>query len=251
MTALLGEGKDLQPLTRMLIGLTNGNPFFIEETVRNLVETDVLAREGQAYRLVKSLPTIPVPSTVQAVLAARVDRLGAAEKTVLQIGSVIGNTMSFALLQAIANKPEEEFQRIINRLMTAAFISPISLFPELEYSFKHALTHEVVYEGLLHEHRRRLHVEILGAIERLYADRLPEHIERLAYHAYRGQLWEQAVTYLGQAGRKAAALSALQEARTLFEQALEAVSKLPPSVSTLELSVSDPSRASARAEPAR
>ena len=234
LTALLGDGQDLQPLKRMLIGLTNGNPFFIEETVRNLVETDVLAREGPAYRMVKPLPTIPVPSTVQAVLAARVDRLGAAEKTVLQIGSVIGNTMSFALLQAIANKPEEEFQRLINRLMTAEFISPISLFPELEYSFKHALTHEVVYEGLLHEHRRRLHVGILGAIERLYADRLPEHIERLAYHAYRGQLWEQAVTYLGQAGRKAAALSALQDARTLFEQALEAVSKLPPSVSTLE-----------------
>jgi predicted ATPase len=234
LTALLGEGRDLQPLKGVLIERTNGNPFFLEENVRNLVETGVVVREGRDYRLVKALPTILVPATVQAVLAARVDRLPPEEKTILQIAAVIGDTVPFVLLQAIAGEPEGELQRVLTRLVAAEFLYQASLFPELEYTFKHALTHEVVYDSLLHEHRRRLHVQILEAIERLYPDRLPEQVERLAHHAVRGQLWEQAVTYLDQAGRKAAARSALQDARACFEQALEALATLPESQSTLE-----------------
>jgi tetratricopeptide (TPR) repeat protein len=234
LTALLGEGPDLQPLKHVLIERTDGNPFFLEENVRNLVETEVVMREGGVYRLVKALPTIRVPATVQAVLAARVDRLLSEEKTILQIAAVIGTTVPFALLQGIAEEPEEELQRVLAHLTAAEFLYQTSLFPELEYSFKHALTHEVVYHSLLHEQQRRLHVQVLDAIERLYPDRLPDEIEGLAYHAFRGEVWDKSVTYLGQAGRKAAARSALSDARTCFEQALAALERLPESRSTLE-----------------
>src|SRR4029453_2687030 len=108
------------------------------------------------------------------------------------------------------------------------------LFPDLEYAFKHALTHEVTYGGLLQERRRELHAQLVGAIERLYRDRLGEQIERLAHHALRGELREKAVYYLRQAGLKAAARSALPDARVWFEQALGVLEALPERQSTLE-----------------
>jgi class 3 adenylate cyclase/tetratricopeptide (TPR) repeat protein len=234
LTILLGEDRDLQPLKRILIERTDGNPFFLEENVRNLAETEVLVRKGSAYQLTKPLPTVFVPATVQAVLAARVDRLPPDEKTILQLAAVIGHTLPFALLKEISEAPEEELQRVLAHLTAAEMLYQTSLFPELEYGFRHALTHEVVYQSLLHDQQRRLHVQILGAIERLYPDRLIEHIERLAHHAFRGELWEEAVTYLCQAGRKARARSALQDARAWFENALRALEMLPASQTTLE-----------------
>jgi len=232
--ALLGGDGQLQPLKQLLVQLTEGNPFFLEESVRTLMETGVLAGERGAYRLTKPLQSIQVPVTVQSFLAARIDRLPSEEKTLLQAAAVIGKDVPHMLLQAIAQFHEEDLRRALAHLQTTEFLYEASLFPELAYTFKHALTHEVAYGSLLHERRRTLHTRIVEAIERLYPDRLAEHVERLAHHAIRGELWGKAVGYLRQAGAKAFARSANWEAATCFEQALAALAHLPETRDTLE-----------------
>src|SRR6516164_8288231 len=225
--ALLGGASELEPLKQILITRTEGNPFFLEESVRTLVETKVLAGQPGAYTLATPLQTLHIPATVQAILAARIDRLQAEEKSLLQSAAVIGKDVPFPLLQAIADLPEEELRRGLGHLRTAEFLYEISLFPDLEYTFKHALTHEMVYQSLLQERRRALHSRIVGAIEQLYPDRWTEHVERLAHHAFRGEAWEKAVAFLHQAGRKAVERSAHREATACFEQAFDALRHLP------------------------
>ena len=227
--ALLGDDPSLAPLTRLLSARTGGNPFFLEESVRTLVETQVLVGEHGAYRLTQPLDSLQVPATVQAVLAARIDRLSPEEKRLLQTAAVIGTEVPFPLLQAIAALPEDELHRGLARLQAAEFLYETSLFPEPAYTFKHALTHEVAYGGLLQERRRTLHAGIVEASETLYRDRLSDQVERLAYHAVRGEVWEKALHYSRQAGARALARSANQEAVTYFEGALAALQHLPDS----------------------
>jgi predicted ATPase/class 3 adenylate cyclase len=234
LQALLGDDASLQPLTQLLITRTQGNPFFLEESVRTLVETGVLVGAPGAYHLGQALPTIQVPATVQAVLAARIDRLPSEEKRLLQTAAVIGTEVPLDLLQAIAELPEAVLQRGLTHLQAAEFLYETRLFPERECTFKHALTHEVAYGSLLQERRRVLHAKIVEAIEQRAPDRLAEQIERLAYHALRGELWEKAVHYLRQAGLKATAQLALPDAHVWFEQALGVLEALPESQSTLE-----------------
>ena len=213
LAALLGDDPSLAPLKHILITRTEGNPFFLEESVRTLVETTVLVGERGASRLGKPLESLQVPATVQAVLAARIDRLPPAEKRLLQTAAVIGTEVPFALVQAIGELSEEALRSALGHLQAAAFLYETSLFPEHAYTFKHALTHEVAYGSLLQERRRALHASIVAASERLYADRLPEQAERLAQHAVRGEVWDKAVAYCRQAGTRALARSALREVR--------------------------------------
>ncbi len=234
---LLGPDTGLEPLRRLLIARTEGNPFFLEESVRALVEAGALLGERGGYRLARPLPTIQVPATVQAVLAARIDRLPPGEKTLLQTASVIGKDVPSTLLQAIAELPEEALRQGLTRLQAAEFLYEMSLFPEPEYTFKHALTHEVAYGSLLQDRRRTLDCRIVETLERLYPDRLPEQVERLAHHAFRGEVWEKAVSYLRQAGAKAAGRSAHREAVAYFEQALVALQHLPESSARLEQAI--------------
>src|SRR5262249_51877348 len=163
LQALLGDDITLEPLKHTLIERTEGNPFFLEESVRTLVESQVLVGEPGAYRLAQALGTIQVPATVQAVLAARRDRLPAEEKTLLQTAAVIGKDIPFALLQAITALAEETLRGALAHLHTAEFLYEASLFPELEYTFKHALTQEVAYGSLLYAQRRALHAGIVEA----------------------------------------------------------------------------------------
>src|SRR5262245_53827490 len=232
LEALLGDDSSLAPLKRLLV--RRGNPFFLEETVWTLVETKALEGERGRNRLTQPVQAIQVPPTVQSMLAARIDRLRPDDKRLLQVASVIGKDVPFGLLQAIAELPESELRRGLDRLQAAEFLYETGLYPDLEHSFKHALTHEVTYSGLLRERRRELHARIVYAIETLHRDRLGEEIERLAQHAHRGELWEKAVDYLRRAGVKAAGRSALQEARAWFEQALGTLEALPVDQSTLE-----------------
>jgi class 3 adenylate cyclase len=227
LDALLGDDPGLSLLKQLLV--KRGNPFFLEETVRMLVETKVLRGERGRYRLTQTVQAIQIPPTVQVMLAARIDRLAPEQKRLLQTASVVGKDVPFALLQAIAELPDEALRRGLDHLQAGEFLYETGLYPDLEYSFKHALTHEVTYGGLLQERRRGLHARIADAIERLYTDRLPEHIDQLAHHAHRGELWPKAVTYLRQAGAKAAGHSAYGQAITLFEQALSALDHLPES----------------------
>jgi class 3 adenylate cyclase/tetratricopeptide (TPR) repeat protein len=237
LQALLGDDPSLVPLKRLLIERTEGNPFFLEESVRALVETGVLVGERGAYRLAKPIESMQVPATVQAVLAARVDRLPPEEKRLLQTAAVIGTEVPFALLQAIVELSEEELRRGLGHLQAAEFLYETSLFPELGYTFKHALTHEVTYSGLLQERRHALHAGIVAAIERRYANRLPEQVERLAHHALRGAVWDKALAYCQQAGEKALARSSHREALGFFEQALDALPHLPETRDTCEQAI--------------
>src|SRR4029450_10363457 len=230
LDALLGDDLGLVPLKERLV--KRGNPFFLEETVRTLVETQVLVGERGRYRLTQPVQSIKVPATVQAMIAARIDRLSAEDKRLLQVAAVVGKDVPFTLLEPIADLPDEVLRGAHKHLQAAEFLDQIEQLPDLVYSFKHALTHEVTYGGLLQEHRRELHARIVAAIETLYLDRLAEQIERLAHHALHGQLQEKAVGYLRQAGLKAAARSALLEAKAWFEQALELLAVLPESPST-------------------
>jgi len=203
LDALLGEDPGLVPLKQLLV--KRGNPFFLEETVRTLVETKALAGEHGRYQLMQPVQAIQVPPTVQVMLAARIDRLLPEDKRLLQVASVVGKDVPFALLQAVAELPDDALRRGLDRLQGAEFLYETGLYPDPEHSFKHALTHEVTYGGLLQERRRELHARILAAIETRHRERLGEQIERLAHHALRAELREKAVHYLRQAGLKAAA----------------------------------------------
>ena len=234
LQALVGDDPSLAPLTRLLIQRTEGNPFFLEESVRTLVETGALVGEPGAYRMAHALPTMQVPATVQAVLAARIDRLPPEEKRLLQTAAVMGTEVPLTLLQAVIELPEEALRLSLTHLQDAEFLYEASLFPELVYTFKHALTQEVAYGSLLREQRRTLHARIVEAIEALYADRVVEQVERLAHHALRGEVWDKALPYCRQAGAKAFARAALREAAAVFEQALVALGHLPESRDTRE-----------------
>jgi class 3 adenylate cyclase/tetratricopeptide (TPR) repeat protein len=243
LQALLGDDEEahgrapLQPLTQLLIARTEGNPFFLEESVRTLVEMGVLVGEPGAYELVKSLETLQVPATVQAVLAARVDRLPAEDKHLLQTAAVIGTIVPFPLLQAIAELSETALHRGLAHLQAAEFLYETRLFPDHEYAFKHALTYEVAYGGLLQERRRTLHARIVETLEELVKDGVTEQVERLAHHALRGEVWDKALTYCRQAGEKAMARSACREAVGYFEQALSALPHLPAKRDTHEQAI--------------
>jgi len=227
LQALLGDDPSLAPLKQLLIVRTEGNPFFLEESVRTLVETSVLVGKAGAYRLTQELLTIQVPATVQAMLAARIDRLPPEEKRLLQTAAVIGTEVPLPLFQAIAEVPEEDLHRGLAHLQAAEFLYETRLFPEPEYTFKHTLTHEVAYNSLLREWRRVLHGRIVEALEGLAGDRAAEQVERLAHHALHGEVWDKAVTYCQQAGVRAHHRAAFREAVAYGEQALGALAHLP------------------------
>src|SRR5215468_5024450 len=226
---LLGSNKDLAPLKELLMHRTEGNPFFAEESVRSLVETGVLVGEKGAYRPGLRIDEIRIPNTIQNVLADRIDRLPLEEKRLLQIAAVIGAIVPLPLLRAVAELPEDELYEYLTKLQSADFIHETKLFPEVEYSFKHALTTEVAYGALLHERRTTLHGLIVKALEKM-AQNLPhDHLEKLAHHAFQGELWDKAVSYQGQAGTKAMSRSAYRGAVIYFDQALASLDHLPKS----------------------
>jgi class 3 adenylate cyclase/tetratricopeptide (TPR) repeat protein len=237
LEALLGPDAALGALKRLLIERTEANPLFLEESVRALVETGALAGERGAYRLTRPVDQLTIPATVQAILAARIDRLRPGTKRLLQAAAVIGKDVPMPLLLAIAGAPEPEVRAELVRLQAAEFLYETRLFPDLEYTFKHALTHEVAYQGLLHDQQRALHARITEAIERVSPERLTEQAERLAHHALRGELWEKAVAYLRQAGFRAMARGANPEAIPYLEQALAALHHFPETRETTRLAI--------------
>jgi class 3 adenylate cyclase/tetratricopeptide (TPR) repeat protein len=235
LATLLGRDEALGLLKRLLIERTEANPLFLEESVRALAETGALAGERGAYRLTRPVEQLTISATVQAILAARIDRLAPEAKRVLQAAAVIGTDVALPLLLAIADAPQTTVRAELAHLQAAEFLYEARLFPDLEYTFKHALTHEVAYTSLLQERRRTRHARIVDAIEGLSAERGGEQAERLAHHALRGELWEKAVTYCRQAGLRAMAQGAYREAVAQLEQALAALRHLPETRETIEL----------------
>ena len=223
LSTLLGDDAGLGRLKDLVREQTGGNPLFLEESVRALVETEALTGARGAYRLSRPVAALQIPPSVISLLAARIDRLAERDKHLLQSAAVIGKDVPAALLVSIAELSEDDLRASLARLQAAEFLYERSLFPDLEYTFKHALTHEVAYGSLLRDRRRDLHGRIVDGISAVYRDRLPEHVERLAHHAQQSERWTQAVDFCWQAGRKAIARSANREAVGYFEQALEAL----------------------------
>jgi class 3 adenylate cyclase len=182
VASLLGADPSLGDLAARLQDRSGGNPFFIEELVQTLVEAGDLEGETGRYRLTREIDDLRMPATVQAVLAARIDRLPEREKRVLQAASVIGRTVPEPLLRAIAELPAAELTASLRALVTSEFLYEEALYPEAEYAFKHALTQEVAYASQLGDRRARLHAALAGAIETSQPDRTDENASLLGHH---------------------------------------------------------------------
>jgi tetratricopeptide (TPR) repeat protein len=234
LDAILGTDPSQASLRPLLIERTEGNPFFLEESVRTLVETGALTGQRGSYRLVRAPSALRIPPTVQAILATRIDRLAPEEKRVLQTAAIIGRDVALDLLQAVVEQTEEELQAILARLQATDFLYESRLFPDVEYTFRHALTQEAAYQGLLHEQCRILHAKVVEAIEHIYSSRLEEHAERLAHHATQGETWSSAVRYCRLSGKRAIARSANRYGASYLKQAIEALAHLPERTETLE-----------------
>src|SRR5262249_20470759 len=226
LRSVLGDDPKLAPLRRLLTERSEGNPLFLEESVRTLVEIHALAGERGAYRLIRPVEAIQIPASIQAILAARIDRLTPLVKGLLQSAAVIGKDVPFALLQATAELSEGEFHSAVDHLRGAECLYEGRLFPELEYTFKHALTLEVAYESLLRERRRALHERVLAALEALPPGVGSENIDLLAHHAVRGEVWDRAGRYLFRAGEKAFANARYRAGAAYYEAAVDALDRL-------------------------
>jgi predicted ATPase len=207
----------------------------VEELLRTLKERDLLVLQNRVY----GVPQHPldIPSSIQGILAARIDQLPPEAKLLLQTAAVIGHEVPLPLLQEIVELPEADLHRGLVHLQTSEFLYETRLFPERAYIFKHALTYEVAYSSLLQERRRALHTRIVTTLETWAKGRVDEQIDRLAHHALRGELWDRALVYCRQAGRKALMHSSLREALVYFEQALTALNALPDSQQLREQAV--------------
>ena len=225
LSALLGDGLDLKPLKRLIIERTEGNPFFMEETVQVLFDDGALVRNG-TVKLTKSLSELRIPPTVQSILASRIDRLRPDEKDLLQTLAVIGREFSLSVLKAVVSKPEDDLNRMLSDLQLGEFIYEQPSIGDVEYTFKHALTQEVAYGSVLIERRKELHELAARAFEALFPDRLEDHISELARHYSRSSDVRKAIHYLKRAGQQAQHRSAFSEARSYLADGFELLKKL-------------------------
>jgi class 3 adenylate cyclase/tetratricopeptide (TPR) repeat protein len=237
LDGLIGSRAELGPIKQALMNTTEGNPLFLEESVRSLIESGVLVGEPGQLRLRGSLPPGFVPKTIQALLAARIDRLRPETKEMLQCAAVIGTDVPRALLEAMAGVPQSEIERGTRELLSADFLYEKTLFPEIAYAFRHAMTREVAYAGLLREQKTALHARAADAMIALADGRIDEYVERIALHAEQGGMWPVALDYLDRAGTKAFALYANVKAAGFFEQAINILRHLPENRTTLEKAV--------------
>jgi tetratricopeptide (TPR) repeat protein len=223
---LLGVATLPPELERLIVAKTDGNPLFVEELTLSLLESGDLVQERGGYRVMRPLAALDIPATVQGVLLARIDRLREDLKSVLQVASVIGRVFSQPLLAHVLQQGPE-LEQILLQLQDLEFLYPTTLAPQREYSFKHVLTQETVYQTLLRPKREEYHERIGKAIEVLYSERLEEYYEVLAYHYARSGNKDKAVEYLDLANQKAARANAMEEAKGYFDEAMMLLDTLP------------------------
>jgi predicted ATPase/class 3 adenylate cyclase len=229
LSVLLGNASSLQAMKQLILAKTEGTPFFMEEVVQTLAEEGVVSGERGHYRLVQTPTAIHLSPTVQGVLAARIDRLSREEKELLQHLAVIGREFPVSLVRQVLPQPAEELYRLLSALQNKEFLYEQPAFPEVEYSFKHALTQEVAYGTVLQERRKALHERTAQAIETLYSANLDEHYSELAHHYTRSGNTKKAVEYLHLTGQQAVQRSANVEAITHLTTALELLATFPDS----------------------
>ncbi|HLI81659.1 MAG TPA: adenylate/guanylate cyclase domain-containing protein [Candidatus Binataceae bacterium] len=226
LSALLGDGAELGALKRLIIEKTEGNPFFMEETVLVLLDEGALVRNG-TVKLTRPLNQLKIPPTVQAILAARIDRLSADQKDLLQTLAVIGTEFKLGLVRKVSAHTGAELETMLSELQLGEFIYEQPAVGDVEYIFKHALTHDVAYNSLLNERRRVLHERIGAALESIYADGLDDHVPELAHHYMRSGNSVKGVEYCLRGVQQCSALGSFPEALAQFETGLELLRKLP------------------------
>ncbi|MEM5388315.1 BREX system ATP-binding domain-containing protein [Paraburkholderia phymatum] len=231
LTALLGDDLSLVPLRQLILEKTEGNPFFMEEVVQTLAEEKSLLGDPGRYRIEQTPASLHIPTTVQGVLAARIDRLPVAEKELLQTLAVIGKEFPFSLIQRICAAPvahtDDDLRQLLAHLEAAEFIFERPAFPEVEYSFKHALTQEVAGHSLLTERRSALHERTAQAIEALFPTRIADYCSELAHHYGLSGNIPKAVEYLHRAAQQALRHAAHLDAMHHLGVALELLKRLP------------------------
>ena len=234
---LLGEDELLRPLKDAIVGRTEGNPFFVEETVRSLIESGTVVGEPGACTLAARVEAIQVPPTVQAVLAERMDRLGVEDKRLLQAAVVVGGGGPVSNLAEVADLPAPSFRRALDQLHQARFVYENGSAEDSTIAFRHSLVQEVAYASLPADHRRALHLRCLAVLEAGSGTAPDDCVEQAAHHAFHGEAWEQASRYSQRAAAKAVARSAYRAAVSALNQALVAIDKLPPTRETLALAI--------------
>jgi class 3 adenylate cyclase/tetratricopeptide (TPR) repeat protein len=203
-----------------------GNPFYVEEVINALIESGTLARDNGTWKLTRSIREADIPSTIHGVISARLDRLEKESKRILQEASVIGKAFLYEILKKITEL-REQIDHCLSGLERLDLIRARSLDPELEYVFKHALTQEVVYSGLLKKERQGIHERIALVMEQLFQDRLPEFYETLAFHFKKGQSLHKAIDYLVKSGEKSLRRYAVEESHQYFKEAFDLLANKP------------------------
>jgi class 3 adenylate cyclase/tetratricopeptide (TPR) repeat protein len=229
LAALLGDNPQLAQLKRVIVERTEGNPFFMEETVQVLLDEGALVRDAGKAKLTKPIAELKIPPTVQGILAARIDRLPADAKDLLQTLSVIGRQFTMPLIRAVVSSSSDDLERMLNDLQLGEFIYEQPAVGDTEYVFKHALTQEVAYNSVLIERRKQIHEHIGIAMESLCADSLDDHVDELARHFSRGMDIDKAVKYLSLAGTQSLARFAYAQAHARLTEGLQLIERLPES----------------------
>ena len=211
-------------LMEMIVDRADGNPFFIEEVSRALIETGMLRRAGDGYALARPLSQVAIPSTVQEVILSRIDRLDRAAKDAVQRAAVIGREFSVHLLSHVSGDAAG-IERVLDELKSMELVYQKSYFPERSYMFKHALTQDVALATLLGDRRKALHRDVAAAIENVYGERIVEHYESLAHHYYQGEDWANACVYSKRVAERAQSLYATRAAIEHLTRALEAAQR--------------------------
>ena len=231
MTGSLLKTEDVPlELRRFVLMKAEGNPFYLEEVINTLIESETLVRDDGLWKLARSLRESDISPTVHGVILARLDRLEKESKRILQEASVIGRAFLYEILKRVTELKDRIDDHLAG-LERLDLIRTRSLQPELEYVFKHALTQEVVYSGLLKKERESVHRQIARVIEQLFSERLPEFYESLAYHYTQGRTIDKAVVYLMKSGEKSLARYSLEESHKSFQQAYDLlIGKFEPTV---------------------
>ena len=235
--AILEGEKVSTELNELIISRTDGNPLFVEELINSLLERHSIQKKNNQYMLTEKTSMIHVPDKLHDIIASRVDRIEKKHKQVMQVASVIGREFGFRLLRIVMDMQEEIKSYLLN-LQRLEFILEKKFFPELEYIFKHALTQEVVYNGLLKKTRKKLHEKTGNAIESLYSEKLEEYCELLAYHYSQSDNRDKAIKFLYSACQKAIQFNAMNEAMAYFEEAMKLLDCMPDTEKNQKLRIS-------------
>jgi len=231
--AILEDGEAVPELRDLVLSKAGGNPLFVEEITHSLMENGFIQKKDHEYVLTRKASKINVPDTIQGIISARLDRVEENLKRIMQVASVIGREFAFRILQSITGMKEDLKSCLLN-LQGLEFIYEKQLFPELEYIFKHALTQEVAYGSLLVKRKKEIHEKIGNVIEELYAERLEEYYEVLAYHYERSDNKEKAFKYIDLANKKALKASAMEDAKGYFYKAMEILDTMPDTTENME-----------------